>query len=307
MFCFFFGIDIEAKTLLEQFIPDFRLNISKVYRNNGVAQQRILYYCYSKPKKAMIQQFIQAIESYFLAIKYMSKRSLWRWQIGPGIISFFLGAVIFGLAYQFGNNLGNIMSSWYPFEFGKSVVEWIFLIMGKIMIVVTGLFAYRYILLILISPMLSILSEKVEEIYLENPNQAGFSIRRMARDIKRGIHITLRNLFRELGYTLGLLLLSFVPGASILTAPLTFSVQSYYAGFANMDFTLERYMDVKSRVRFVKRNKGMAVGNGLVFLVLLMVPVLGLFFAPTLGVIAATLDTLDELDELDNPISISAN
>ncbi len=245
----------------------------------------------------MLQQFIKAIESYSIAIKYMSKRSLWRWQIIPGLISFFLGAVIFGLAYQFGDNLGTIMSSWYPFEFGKSAVNWFFMLMGKIMIVVTGLFLYRYILLIVISPMLSLLSEKVEQIYMDNPHHQtpGFSVRRMARDISRGVRITMRNLVREMSLTMLLFLIGFIPGFSVATAPMTFGVQSYYAGFGNMDFTMERFMNVRERVQFVKRNKGLAIGNGALFLLILLIPVVGLFFAPTLGVIAATIDVLDEM------------
>ncbi len=244
----------------------------------------------------MLRQLTIAIRSYAHALKYM--RTLWQWQIGPGIISLILGVIIFGLAYEFGDNLGRIMSSWYPWEFGKSVVNWIFLVMGKIMVFVTGLFAYRYILLIVISPMLSILSEKVEQLYKDDPNHTmpGFSVTKMARDVGRGIRLTIRNLFRELSYTIGLFILGFIPGASVLSAPLTFAVQSYYAGFANMDFTMERYMNVKERIRFVKSNKGMAIGNGLVFLLLLMIPVIGLLLAPTMGVIAATLDVLDEVD-----------
>lgn len=245
----------------------------------------------------MFQQLSNSIKSYFDALKYM--RTLWRWQIGPGIISLILGVIIFGLAYEFGDNLGHIMSSWYPWEFGKSVVNWVFIVMGKIMIFITGLFAYRFILLIVISPMLSILSEKVEMLYVNDPNHKipGFSVKRMARDVGRSIRLTIRNLVRELSYTIGLLLSSFIPGLNVITTPLTFGVQSFYAGFANMDFTLERYMNVKERIRFVKRNKGLAIGNGFIFLVLLMIPVIGLLLAPTLGVIAATLDVLDEVNE----------
>ena len=238
----------------------------------------------------MLQGLSNAIKSYFDAFKYV--RTLWRWQIGPGVISLILGVIIFGLAYEFGDNLGRIMSSWYPWDFGKSAINWFFMMMGKIMLFITGLFAYRYILLIVISPMLSILSEKVEQLYMDNPDHQmpGFSVRKLARDVSRGIRLTIRNLIRELSYTIALFLLGFIPGASVFTTPLTFGVQSYYAGFANMDFTMERYMNVKERIQFVKNNKGMAIGNGIIFLLLLMIPVLGLLLAPTLGVIAATLD-----------------
>lgn len=246
----------------------------------------------------MIQEFFNAIRDYTTAFRLLSKRSLWHWQIVPGIISLLLGSVIFGLAYQFGDNLGSILSSWYPWSFGKTTIVWIFKIMGKIFILFSGLFMYRYILLMVISPILSLLSEKVERIYLEEPIQAasGFIISRLFRDIRRSIYLTTRNLFRELFLTLGLFLASFIPGMSIFTGPLTIGVQSYYAGFGNMDFTMERYMNTKERIRFVKANKGLAIGNGLLFIAILMIPIIGLFFAPTLGVIAATIGVLDEME-----------
>ena len=106
-----------------------------------------------------------------------------------------------------------------------------FNIVGKIGIVVSGLFLYRHVLLILIGPMLSILSEKVEKIYRNDPDFSPpiFSLKRMFRDVKRGLFLTMRNLSREIFFILILLIVGLFPGVGLITAPLTFAVQSYYA------------------------------------------------------------------------------
>ena len=76
-----------------------------------------------------------------------------------------------------------------------------------------------------------------------------------------------------------------------------FLVQSYYAGFGNMDFFMERHLNNRDSRRFVSNNKGVAVANGAVFLLLILVPFVGVFVAPTFATIAATLSGIELLDE----------
>jgi CysZ protein len=56
-----------------------------------------------------------------------------------------------------------------------------------------------------------------------------------------------------------------------------------------LDYTLERFYTVRQSVDFSQRHRGMAIGNGAVFLGLLAVPILGLFLAPALATAAATI------------------
>jgi CysZ protein len=62
-----------------------------------------------------------------------------------------------------------------------------------------------------------------------------------------------------------------------------------------MDFTMERHLSVKSSIAFIRDNRGLAIGNGLVFIVMLMIPIFGLLLAPPLAVIAATIGTVRKL------------
>ena len=94
-----------------------------------------------------------------------------------------------------------------------------------------------------------------------------------------------------------------MPGVNIFSAVLLFLLQAYYAGFGNMDYTLERYYMFNDSVRFVQKNRGVAIGNGIGFLLLLLIPVIGVILVLPLSVTASTISTVDVL----NPNMVSKN
>jgi len=59
-----------------------------------------------------------------------------------------------------------------------------------------------------------------------------------------------------------------------------------------MDYTLERHLDYKESLRFVQKNKGSSLGNGIVFMGCLFIPVLGIIIVLPLSVTAASLETI---------------
>ncbi len=120
--------------------------------------------------------------------------------------------------------------------------------------------------------------------------------RMIISDFVRGLRLAIRNIIRELFFTLIILLLGLIPILSPFVAIAIFVVQAYYAGFGNMDYTLERYYRVKGSVDFVRDHKGLAIGNGTVFLLLLLTGI-GFLFALPLGTVAATTETLKRLPE----------
>ena len=95
--------------------------------------------------------------------------------------------------------------------------------------------------------------------------------------------------------TIFLLIIGLIPVFTPFTTALIFLLQSYYAGFGNMDFTLERHFKFKESVRFVKKNRGLAIGNGIVFM-LLFLSVVGFLFALPLGTVSATIQSLKKID-----------
>jgi CysZ protein len=76
-------------------------------------------------------------------------------------------------------------------------------------------------------------------------------------------------------------------------------VQAYYAGFGNMDYTLERHLNYKESINFIAKNKGVSIGNGIVFMLCLLIPVLGIIIVLPLSVTAASVKTVALLNQED--------
>ena len=85
-----------------------------------------------------------------------------------------------------------------------------------------------------------------------------------------------------------------LPFFSPFVAVAIFLVQSYYAGFGSMDYTMERHLKVRDSIRFVRSNRGLALGNGAVFILLLMTGI-GFLFALPLSTAASTPEVVKRL------------
>ena len=148
------------------------------------------------------------------------------------------------------------------------------------------------------SPFMSPVSEKIEEYYTGQPAE-NHTNTTFAKQFVRSIRIGVRNLAKELIYTLPILLLKFIPVVNIFSTALLFLVQSYYAGVSNMDYTLERHFSYRESISFIKKHRGLAIGNGIGFLILLFIPVIGVILVLPLSVTSATIITVDLLFDDD--------
>ena len=183
----------------------------------------------------------------------------------------------------------------YPFEWGSGIVESVGQVFGGVLIAALGLILFKNLVIVLASPFMSFLSEKVERI-LYGGSSPKFSFTQFGSDIVRGLRIAIRLVVRELFFTLLLMLLGlFLPFLAPAIPILILLVQSYYAGAGNIDFTLERYYKVRNSVQFVRQHKGLAIGNGAPYL-LLYFTVIGFLFALPLSTIAGTVETMKKLD-----------
>lgn len=241
----------------------------------------------------MFKGIIDGFGAYFSVLGFINKHRLYSYFLISGIISVCLGILIFGSAYFLSDDLGAILFKLYPFERWSEYVLQILNFTAGGLVAVLGIVLYKYLLLISVGPFMGPLSAKVESIITGEKTESKFSLKQISYETIRGIRITIRNVFRELGITLLLLILGLIPIFTVFVTPLIFLVQSYYAGFGNLDYYLERRANIKQSVAYVKRNRGMAIGNGAGFLLLLLIPVLGLFLAPVMSTIAATKSAIE--------------
>ena len=153
-------------------------------------------------------------------------------------------------------------------------------------------------MLILLSPVLSIVAAKVQEIlHPERPNE-DFHFPQFLQDLKRGLIINLTNLTIELGITIPLILIGlFVSFLSPFTTILIILVESYFLGFGMIDLRNEfMKLGVKESRAVVKKHRPFAVGVGITMYFLIWIPVLGILFAPIWACISAGLG-IYELEE----------
>lgn len=244
-----------------------------------------------------MQSFLRGATSYLTGLQLIARHKLWLYFWMPVLLSLVLGYLVLRTAYGLSDDMGGWLISFYPFEWGSATIAKIAAVMGGVSLVVFTLLIFRYIIMAVAAPFMSLLSEKLEhKLYPDRP-KTPFSLSKMLSDLMRGIRIALRNIVRELFLTLLLLLLGIIlPFLSPVVPFLIIFLQAYYAGFGNFDYTLERRFGVRESVRFVKRNRLLAMGNGIVFVLLLMT-VVGFLFALPLGTTAGALVTLERLEE----------
>jgi len=115
------------------------------------------------------------------------------------------------------------------------------------MILLSGLIVYKHLVIILVSPFMSPLSQKIEEqLHGHQGHYEGFQMSRALKELWRGLRMALRNIIRELLFVIPLFFLSFIPAIGVVTTVLIFLIQAFYAGFGNMDYTLERHFNLSS-------------------------------------------------------------
>jgi len=249
----------------------------------------------------MLKHIYGGIKAYVGAFELISKLKLWRYFSIPIAISVVTAVTIGVLAYGFSDNFGQFISKAWVWEWGKETAAAISSIIGGILIIAIGLVLYKHIIMAFSAPFMSPVSEKIERHLLgdKHPHRnTSFQ-----QQLWRGIRINFRNLFMELWLTILILIVSFIPIIGWITSLLLFVIQAYYAGFGNMDYTLERHYKYQDSLNFVRKHRGAAIGNGMVFMLFLLIPVIGVILVLPLSVTAATVKTVELLNvETSKPV-----
>lgn len=248
----------------------------------------------------IIRTIIKGITAYFSSFKLISQLKLWKYFRVPILISLLVGLLITFLAFTFSDEIGSLIARLWVWKWGKETFATIGVFLGGLIVLAIGVILYKHIVMALASPFMSPVSEKIEAYYLEknsivNTKNHLHVTSSFNQQLVRGVRINVRNLIKELFFTLLILPFSFLPIVNLVTTPLLFLIQSYYAGFGSIDYTLERHLNYKESVEFVKNNKGIAIGNGIVFMLLLLIPVIGFIIVLPLSVTASSIKTIERL------------
>ncbi len=252
----------------------------------------------------MLKEIIIAFESYGKAHRFISKHRLWRWILIPGILYmllFMLSMYFFWQtssdAVQYLNTvtglrgwLDRVNSGWLSFlvSFAELVLTLLMLLFYFSL--------FKYVWLIIGSPVFAYLSEKTEA--LLQGNEYPFSLSQLTKDIVRGIQLALRNALWQTVYMIAIILLSLIPVVGWAAPVLSMFVECYYYGFSMLDYSCERHkMPPAASMQFIAERKGLAIGNGIVFYTMHWLPVIGWVLAPAYAVVAATISLYHQKEE----------
>jgi CysZ protein len=255
---------------------------------------------------AFFPDFGKGVSFHLKALQFIAKHNLWSYFILPLVITIILATLGIYSLISIGDDWGKIieekLTGYLP---DGDTWAWI----GKVIHMVSGIFGWvmkvlatifflkilRYIVLILCSPIMARLSERVDEIL--SGKTFPFRLNEFLHDMFRGILISLRNMLLETLITVGCFIIGFIPIIGLAVIPFLWIMGWYFLGFNMMDYTYERRrMSISQGTRFTRKHKGIAIGNGMVYSFLLWVPLLGICLAPVLSSVAATLATLEALE-----------
>jgi len=228
--------------------------------------------------------------SYVRAVKFIVAHKLWWYFAIPLVLS--IGIYYIGLEAS-----KNIKRDEVPYheDMHDLMIHLIYLFWLTIVSQLSLKFT-KYLVVSVLSPVLAILSERVENQI--TGNKYPFKIKQLIIDIKRSLRIVVRNIVIELIFFVVWFLLTLIfPFLEFITPFYILIVGFYFYGFGFMDYINERRrMDVSESVRFVKNNKGIAFGIGSVYSLLFFIDFIGVVIAPILAIVAATMAMHEVID-----------
>lgn len=251
-----------------------------------------------------MRNFFLGLSYYPKAWAFINKHHLKRLVWGGAALNLIAFVAVGVLAVSYAGELADYLSGAIKLDEPEGTFQTFlhFVVQFLIYIIVILLYLklYRYIVLIFFAPWLAYVAEKVQEI--DQHVSVPFQLSKFVSDIWRGIAIASRNLVIELGITFILLFLSFViPFLSPLFTVMIFITESYFIGFSMIDYRNEYFgLSGKNSRELIWKNKGLALGNGMFFNLMLFVPLLGVLVAPTWAVVAGGL-AINQIDPRKDP------
>lgn len=245
-----------------------------------------------------VKDIFKGIRAYGPASGLLFSRGMWHFMLWPlvvAIVLFWVGGLAVGWLTEWG--IGSLTAALEDWTDGAAWVERWGGALGAAVWIVSGVVYYLcfvvfggYVVLMLLSPVFSWLSEKGENKLTgaEYP----FRWREFWWEMWRGILVALRGMVLQFITTVVLMLFSLVPVVGVLGPILIFLAGAYFYGFTFMDYAIERKrLRARDTERFVWRHAGVAVGVGVVFMLAMMLPGIRWFaccFVSLLAVLAGT-------------------
>ncbi len=254
----------------------------------------------------VFSDFFKGIDYFFKGLSFLFSKGLWYYMLYPFLLwiillaltLFLVGDLVESIVQWVETYLASLFAhkSLFSFKLDSLIAFFSFVtnILLKLAFWFIGGTIVKYVTLILLSPMLSRLSEVMES--KVSGKKFDISFKQFLKDIARGISITVRNMIFEYLFIIAGFIVCFIfPPAVFVVTPFLFFMSCYYYGFTMMDYSCERNrMNMSQGISFIKKHKALVCGIGCCLLLILKLPTLlgdlvGLTIGPAAACIGATL------------------
>jgi CysZ protein len=259
------------------------------------------------------QQFFYAISMWSKSWGFIFKNKLGHYFIYPLVVAILLNFVAFQFIDDVVDLAKGVIQGWvgvpqegHAFDSVSEFFTHLAVSLTSVLAWIAGIIIFwkisKYITLAIMSPVMSLLAVRTEEIItgVSSPFEFG----QLLKDIIRGVALSLRNLFMELTLNAGLFLVNIVVAIvftplDIILSPLSFfislGISAYYSGFSTIDYALEnRRYSFSQSISFMRKNKGLAIGNGLMYSLLYRIPILGVAICTITSTVSGTMIVCEE-------------
>ena len=260
----------------------------------------------------LLKEFFIGLKSYKNALDFIFKNKLAIYYLAPLLVAFlFIIVSIFGISI-FTDWLDELYQAWFGItvkdtsfellteykEFFSGAGTVMITILLKILMYFLVFRVNKYVTLIILSPVLAYLSERVDQI--QTGKEYPFNSAQFLKDVGRGVLLASRNMIIEFTWVIALWTATFfIPILLPFTAIILFFVSAYYYGFSMIDYSSERRrLSIRESLHFIQKRKGLTLGNGVVYQLLVSIPFFGAIVAPITAVVAATL-SIHEIEVKD--------
>ncbi len=232
------------------------------------------------------KQFSLSFGKYFQAIGFINRNGMAWFYIFPVLFS----VLLFFLGITATSELADQVKVWIGLDTMDlpSWVMWSINVIFWIMFLIFFAFFSGFIILILMSPVIAYVAEKTADILEgQGSGQGGFAD--FFKNLWRGISLSLINMAYEIFFSILFFFIGLVPVIGWFVAPVgMFFVSSYFFGFAFIDYMNERARrNVKESRAWVYKHKGLALGSGMPYGLVMMIPFFGTIIGCFLCIVGA--------------------
>ena len=213
-----------------------------------------------------LKEFYIGISSYWEAFLLIRKHKLYWFIIIPALLML----AIYQAGYEIRSHVfSNHVSTM------NDIVWYMIKLFLELSIAILLMNFSKYLVVALLSPLLTYLSLKTEKILTGNSYE--FNYNQFIKDIKRGIRIVSRNFMWYYFFFVLILIIALIGWKNPKDSPvfyLTYILGFYYYGFSFLDYVNERLkISVNGSILFMRKHRGMAIGIGMIYSLMILVPV----------------------------------